>query len=311
MGWLSDVAGALTGGVVSGLFGMSNARDAQNRQAEQNEAVMRMQHEFNVDDYKHRYQWSVNDMRAAGLNPILAVTNGIGGSINGTGLAQSSAIQSPTPDFASAINSAVANRNQREVALKGLELQERATAVQEMDAETRRLDVENQIANRAAHLDLDKAAQKFDQDLKKAWQDFAMENQQRLTELKAQETAANIRHMAAQDANLATMAQVALRDVSVKEVLAKVAEENGISHRALEAAQAVCSERQSEFYEKYGHTQEAQEELARAQTALTNYKRSVAGVETVSDVMKGILSVAIAGKIGMDMIPSGSNSIGF
>lgn len=305
MGWLGDLGAAVGGSFVSGIFGMASARDA-NENAREN---MELQHAYNVDDFKHRYQWTVDDMRAAGLNPILAATNGIGGNVNGTALAQSH--MAPTPDFAGSLNSAVANRNQREAAMKGLELQERSVALQEYDAETRRMDVENQISNRAAHLDLEKAAQKFDQDLRSAWQDFAMENQNRLTELKAQETAASIKHMAAQDANLATMAQVALRDVSVKEVLAKVAEENGISHRALEAAQSVCSQNQADFYEKYGHTQEAQEELARAQTALTNYKRSVAGVETVSDVMKGILSVAIAGKIGMDMIPSGSNSIGF
>lgn len=305
MGWLGDLGAAVGGSVVSGLFGMASARDANDMAV----ANMKQQHDWNVEDYKHRYQWAVDDMRAAGLNPILAATNGIGGNVNGTALAQSH--MAPTPDFAGALNSAVANRNQKAIALKGLELQERATAVQEKDAETRRLDVENQIANRDAHLVLDKSAQKFDQDLRSAWQDFAIENQNRLTELKAQETAANIKHMAAQDASLATMAQVALRDVSVKEILAKVAEENGISHRALEAAQAVCSQNQADFYEKYGNTQEAQEELARAQTALANYKRSVSGIETVSDVMKGILSIAIAGKIGMDLIPNSSNNIGF
>lgn len=30
-------------------------------------------------NYKHRYQWAVDDMRKAGLNPILAATQGLGG----------------------------------------------------------------------------------------------------------------------------------------------------------------------------------------------------------------------------------------
>lgn len=36
-----------------------------------------------ADMYKHRYQWAVEDMRKAGLNPILAATSGIGGSFSG------------------------------------------------------------------------------------------------------------------------------------------------------------------------------------------------------------------------------------
>lgn len=305
MGWLGDLGAAVGGSLVSGLFGMASARDA-NENAREN---MELQHAYNVSDYKHRYQWAVGDMRAAGLNPILAATNGIGGNVNGTALAQSH--MSPTPDFSGALNSAVANRNQKAIALKGLELQERTVANEEYKAQTDRMNVENQISNRDAQLELAKAAQKFDQELKSAWQEFAMENESKLTESRVQEAAANVRHMAAQDAYFEKMADVAYRNATVNEITADIARQNGISHRALEAAQAVCTNKQAEYYEKYGKTQESQAELNRAQTALVNYKRSVAGVETISDVMKGVLSVAIGAKIGMDLIPSGSNRIGF
>lgn len=125
MDW-GGIGAALGGSLISGLFGQSSARDQQAASRE----MMRMQHEFNVEDYQHRYQWATQDMRKAGLNPILAATNGIGGNVNGTGLA--SASMAPTPDFAGSINSAnqiSSNREiakmQNNVALEGLRLEER------------------------------------------------------------------------------------------------------------------------------------------------------------------------------------------
>lgn len=72
MSWLSNtlgsIAGSVLGSAVQNHYNSANAAQAN---------------AWNVENYKHRYQWAVNDMRAAGLNPILAATNGIGGSISG------------------------------------------------------------------------------------------------------------------------------------------------------------------------------------------------------------------------------------
>lgn len=76
MSWLSNtlgsVAGSVLGSAVQNHYNSANAAQAN---------------EWNVENYKHRYQWAVEDMRAAGLNPILAATNGIGGSISGASAA--------------------------------------------------------------------------------------------------------------------------------------------------------------------------------------------------------------------------------
>ena len=92
MSWLSNtlgsVAGSVLGSVVQNHYNSANAAQAN---------------EWNVENYKHRYQWAVEDMRNAGLNPVLAATNGIGGSISGA-----SAASVGMSDIGSTMNSAKA-----------------------------------------------------------------------------------------------------------------------------------------------------------------------------------------------------------
>lgn len=92
MSWLSNtlgsVAGSVLGSAVQNHYNSANAAQAN---------------AWNVENYKHRYQWAVEDMRKAGLNPILAATNGIGGSIAG-----SSAASVGMSDIGSTMNSAKA-----------------------------------------------------------------------------------------------------------------------------------------------------------------------------------------------------------
>lgn len=92
MSWLSNtlgsVAGSVLGSAVQNHYNSANAAQAN---------------AWNVENYKHRYQWAVDDMRNAGLNPILAATNGIGGSISGA-----SAASVGMSDIGSTMNSAKA-----------------------------------------------------------------------------------------------------------------------------------------------------------------------------------------------------------
>lgn len=90
MSWLSNtlgsVAGSVLGSAVQNHYNSANAAQAN---------------AWNVENYKHRYQWAVEDMRKAGLNPILAATNGVGGSISGA-----SAASVGMSDIGSTMNSA-------------------------------------------------------------------------------------------------------------------------------------------------------------------------------------------------------------
>ena len=92
MSWLSNTLGSIAGSVLGSAV--------QNRY---NSANAAQANAWNVENYKHRYQWAVEDMRKAGLNPILAATNGIGGSISGA-----SAASVGMSDIGSTMNSAKA-----------------------------------------------------------------------------------------------------------------------------------------------------------------------------------------------------------
>lgn len=92
MSWLSNTLGSIAGSVLgSSVQNHYNSANAAQANA------------WNVENYKHRYQWAVEDMRNAGLNPILAATNGIGGSISGA-----SAASVGMSDIGSTMNSAKA-----------------------------------------------------------------------------------------------------------------------------------------------------------------------------------------------------------
>lgn len=69
MSWLSNLGNSVLGGVIRGATSDYFNSAAQERQ-----------YQYNKDLYQHRYQWQVEDMRKAGLNPVLAGLNGSVGS---------------------------------------------------------------------------------------------------------------------------------------------------------------------------------------------------------------------------------------
>ena len=74
MSFLGSALGAVTGGISSIIGGaLSNSAD---RHAA---TVANQRNQYN---YQHRYQWSMEDMQKAGLNPMLAATSGIGGPVS-------------------------------------------------------------------------------------------------------------------------------------------------------------------------------------------------------------------------------------
>ncbi|ALS03738.1 VP2 [Gokushovirus WZ-2015a] len=69
LGSVVNVAGGLLGGALSNKANSASAAQAN---------------AYNVENYQHRYQWTMEDLKKAGLNPILAVTSGgLTGNVNG------------------------------------------------------------------------------------------------------------------------------------------------------------------------------------------------------------------------------------
>lgn len=89
MDWLGAALG-----IAGDLFGQSSALDAQN-------AMMEKQMQFNREVMQNRHQWEVNDLKQAGLNPLMSVTSPTGtlsaptpASVPKMNLAQSAAAMS-------------------------------------------------------------------------------------------------------------------------------------------------------------------------------------------------------------------------
>ncbi len=95
MSFLGGLVSSVVGGAVNHLFNKKSTDHAN---------------DLNVQNYSQRYQLAVKDMRAAGLNPILAATSGIGGNIQGV-----SGFSSSVPSIgseASAMSSSALSRKQ-------------------------------------------------------------------------------------------------------------------------------------------------------------------------------------------------------
>ena len=73
--FLSGGAGDLLGAGLS-FFGAERANSANSAQAARSM-------EFSKESYQNRYQWTMDDMRKAGLNPIFAYQNGVGTGLPG------------------------------------------------------------------------------------------------------------------------------------------------------------------------------------------------------------------------------------
>lgn len=75
-GAIADGAFDLLNTTFSGLMGYATDKKLLKKQFEYQKDLQRIQNEYNVYNYQHQNQWRVEDLRSAGLNPILSATNG-------------------------------------------------------------------------------------------------------------------------------------------------------------------------------------------------------------------------------------------
>lgn len=154
---VANIAGSLIGGA------LSNSASA---------AASKQQHDWNVDDYQHRYQWSMQDMQKAGLNPVLAATQGIGGSINGASALSNSY------DLSSAASSGVSAESQKKQAQNAASLisstneknyadaRAAASSANKLEVDTESGRIANRLANDSYDSNLAAAKQRAENEAK-------------------------------------------------------------------------------------------------------------------------------------------------
>lgn len=83
--------GSALGGVIGAVGNFLGTKQQQNY----NRSNMDHANDQNTYNYQHRYQWTMDDLKESGLNPILAATQGgLAGSVNGA-----SALSGSAPDI--------------------------------------------------------------------------------------------------------------------------------------------------------------------------------------------------------------------
>lgn len=242
MSFLGDIAGAVIG-AGSSIWGANQS----------NSAAFEMQaNSINAqrESMQNRHQWEVEDLRKAGLNPILSATNSAGGSISGA------TANVTAPDISGALNK-IANsafaKKQTELLEKELQVkQDNAKAnltnadANQINSQARMIEAHNdQIKTNSAveynNANISYLGAMTNYTKQKQENETAMnkmqisEIQQRITN-SVQELAAKIVYLQKTGDAALMSASAAERNAAAQELMAQVAQQNGISLRQLQGA---------------------------------------------------------------------------
>lgn len=230
--------------LLGGLMGNAFSSAAEGDAFADNVALMRFQNDLNVKNYKHRHQWEVEDLRAAGLNPILSANSGA--TVAGTGLPTMA--QRKTPDFdvskaANAITQSALAKKQIEIADKNAE-SERIKADADMlrarqdEARTPSAISLNTAQEKEALKKVEMADKYYDMD--KLYKEAQVSELQARIINATMQAKAYVEYMAIKgqadliSANAhSASAAAANRQAAASERMAEIADANGISEREL------------------------------------------------------------------------------
>lgn len=161
-------------GIGSDIIGGHSAAKAQRKANEQNIALQRENQNWEERMSSTSYQRATQDMLAAGLNPMLAYSQG-GASTPGS----SAATVNPVDAMPRAITSAIGNTLARQQAEANIELTRASASKARSEAQVSAGSVESDINQRAMANDLLKA------EVQKAWatRDLTIEQKNQITEM--------------------------------------------------------------------------------------------------------------------------------
>lgn len=245
---VANIVAGIGSELLGGFMSRSSASDAAQEQFENQKALMEIQNQYNVENYKHRHQWEVADLRAAGLNPILSANSGasVAAASGGTaGMPQAT----HQYDFSKAIN-----------ALANSALVKKQTELAEYDAETKRITADadylraknDEARTPSAIAQQDSTARlmvKQSEMLDKNYELQKLYNDANIREIdqriinSVMEVEAKVQYLkdTGEAAKISASAQVmnahaSMASAQAQQLIADVAAANGISTRALNAA---------------------------------------------------------------------------
>lgn len=240
MSFLGSAAGAIAGGIGE-YFGTSSANALQ-------QSLFNQQIGFNREVMQNRHQWEVEDLKKAGLNPLLSATTGTG------------TLSAPNPP-----TTRKANYAQSAAQLASLSIQDKQADAMLQSAEAARISAEASRDKTAFDI-----GKRFDFDVKSWTKDFSLRS--RLADsqinsasaqtklIEAQTLSQKIQNvylpyilegnLTEQDQRIMIAGAEAAADIKLKEaqtnatlsdaetnrMMARTAERNGISERQLNAA---------------------------------------------------------------------------
>lgn len=242
MSFLGDIAGSVVGAVGS-IWG---ANQSNNAAFQMQANSINAQKEF----MQNRHQWEVEDLRRAGLNPILSATNSAGGAVSGA------TTNVTGPDIAGALNK-IANsafaRKQTELLEKDLQVkQDNAKAnlanadANQVNAQAKMMEAHNDQIKTNSAVEFNNANISYlgaltNYTAQKQENETAM-NKMQISEIQ-QRIVNSVQELAAKTLYLQKTGDAALmsasasqRNAAAQELMAQVAKDNGISLRQLQSA---------------------------------------------------------------------------
>lgn len=253
MGFLSSALG-----VVGSLVGASMQNSAQAQFQAQNYA-------YQKESLQNRHQWEVEDLKKAGLNPILSATNSSGGMIN-TGTPSAASVDLPKA-LEQIANSALARKDEQ--------LREYNARTDRIKADADMLRARQDEAKTSSAIELTQAQTgttkeqarylvKSAEMMDKNYELHKIYNQAQVREIDQRiinsvaEVKAKVQYLkdsgraALMSASAAQVsAQAAMQNAASQAIIAEVARENGISQRQLnDALQGKASAETKEAYER-------------------------------------------------------------